>query len=84
MKAMGTYKIRWAVGTKVEVYTMPAACVADARKAFDTVEVPGVRVLSVELVEDQDEGAAGKPRPLRPQPPGPLHATQELEDEDDA
>jgi hypothetical protein len=81
MKTMRTYKIRWAVSEKVEVYTMPAASAADARKAFDTVKLPGVRVLSVELVEGSDEGAAGKPCPLRPRPPGPLSAAQELEEE---
>lgn len=62
---------------------MPAASAADARKAFDTVKLPGVRVLSVELAEDSDEGAAGKPCPLRPRPPGPLKAAQELPDEPD-
>ncbi len=69
---MRQYLIRWAVGEKVEVYTMPAASAADARKAFETVKVPGVRVLSVELAEDQDDGTAGKSCPLRPVPPGPL------------
>ena len=83
MGTMRTYKIRWAVSEKVEVYTMPAASAADARKAFDTVKLPGVRVLSVELVEDSDEGTAGKPCQLRPRPPGPLKAAQEVPDESD-
>ncbi len=83
MSVMRTYRIRWAVSEKNEVYTMPAASAADARKAFDTVKLPGVRVLSVELAEDSDEGAAGKPCPLRPRPPGPLKAAQELPDEPD-
>jgi len=83
MSVMRTYRIQWAVSEKIEVYTMPAASAADARKAFDTVKLPGVRVLSVELAEDSDEGAAGKPCPLRPRPPGPLKAAQELPDEPD-
>jgi len=60
---------------------MPAASAADARKAFDTVKLPGVRVLSVELMEDTDEGTAGKPCQLRPRPPGPLKAAQEVRGE---
>ncbi len=83
MGVMRTYKIRWAVSEKVEVYTMPAASAADARKAFDTVKLPGVRVLSVELAEDSDDDAAGKPCPLRPRPPGPLRAAHEFPDESD-
>ena len=83
MAVMRTYRIRWAVRDKVEVYTMPAASAADARKAFDTVRVPGVRVLSVELAEDSDDEAAGKPCTLRPPPPGPLRAAHELPDEPD-
>ncbi len=78
MSPMRQYQIRWAVGEKVEVYTMPAASATDARKAFETVKVPGVRVLSVELAEDQDDGTAGKSCPLRPTPPGPLREAREL------
>ncbi len=80
---MRAYKIRWAVSQKVEVYTMLAASAADARKAFDTVKLPGVRVLSVELAQDSDQGAAGKPCPLRPPPPGPLKVAEEQPDEPD-
>jgi hypothetical protein len=81
MAVMRTYKIRWAVSQKVEVYSMPAASAADARKAFDTVKLPGVRVLSVELAEGSDDEAAGKLSPLRPRPPGPLRAAEGLPDE---
>jgi hypothetical protein len=83
MNAMRTYKIRWATGEKIEVYSMPAASAADARNAFDTVKLPGVRVLSVELAEDSEEGTAGKPCSLQPRPPGPLKAAQEVRDEPD-
>jgi hypothetical protein len=83
MGVMRTYKIRWAVGEKVEVYAMLAASAADARKAFDTVKLPGVRVLSVELEGDPDDETGGKPCALRPRPPGPLRAARELPDEPD-
>lgn len=83
MGVMRTYKIRWAVSEKVEVYTMPAASAADARKAFETVQLPGVRVLSVGLAEDSSGEAAGKPCSLHPRPPGPLRAAHELPDDPD-
>jgi hypothetical protein len=83
MNAIRTFKIRWAVSERIEVYTMPVASAADARNAFDTVKLPGVRVLSVELVEDSDEETAGKLCPVHPRPPGPLRAAQEMPDEHD-
>lgn len=44
------------VSDKVETYSMAG----DARKVFDTVKLPGVRVLSVELAEDSNDELPGR------------------------
>ncbi|HWH71847.1 MAG TPA: hypothetical protein VNT26_20970 [Candidatus Sulfotelmatobacter sp.] len=40
MKTLRTYKTRWVVSEKVEIYAMPSALIADARKAGGLAAIP--------------------------------------------
>jgi hypothetical protein len=72
MKPMRQFEVRWSCGNKVEIYRMPAASASDARRAFEMVQVPGVRILSVKAIDDGGDSAADVPvAPTRPpQTPG--------------
>jgi hypothetical protein len=68
MEPMRQFEVRWSYGNKVEAYRMPAASASDARRAFEMVKVPGVRILSVDQIDDPGDSAA--PVPVSPtQPP---------------
>jgi hypothetical protein len=67
MKPIRQFEIRWSCGSKVEAYRMPAASASDARRAFEMVKVPGVRIVSVEPIDEAGDSAASvPPSPTRP------------------
>ena len=71
---MRQYRIRWTAGKNVETYFLRAGSEEDARIAFG--KVPGVRILSVEPVQESDDDAASIAHPTKPPPRGPLTARE--------
>jgi hypothetical protein len=82
MKPMTTFQICWVAGGKQQVSRFPAASASDARRAFDSYKLPGVRIVSIEPVEP-DAAAERVPSHSPDSPFDPLIARRRLDIDED-
>ena len=82
MKPMTTFQIRWTASGKQQVSRFPAASASDARRAFDSCKLPGVRIVSIEPVEP-DAAAPAVPNHSPDSPFDPLIARRRLDIDED-
>jgi len=79
---MTRFRIHWTASGKKETTDFPAASESDARRAFDSYKLPGVRIVSVERVELG--AAAGRVPSHSPNSPfDPLIARRRLDIDED-
>ena len=81
MKPMTTFLIRWTAGDKQQVSKLPAASEFDARRAFDSYKLPGVRIIGIEPVEP-DAAAPAIPTHSPDSPFDPLIARCRLDSDE--
>jgi hypothetical protein len=83
MREMTRFRIHWTAGGKKEIAEFSAASESDARRAFDSYKLAGVRIVRIEPI--QPNAAAEQVPSCSPDSPfDPLIARRRLDIDEDA